>query len=105
VITLTIYSRPGCHLCDEMKGVVQRTLQRLSAAVRVEEIDISTDPDLEARYGMEIPVLLVDGKKAAKYRVTEWELTRMLNARTERPAGPGGSGGSGGPGGSGGSGG
>ncbi len=51
-----------------------------AAAVRaaVEEIDISTDPDLEARYGLEIPVLLVDGKKAAKYRVTEGELTRML---------------------------
>ena len=54
-------------------------MARASAgAVTLEEIDISTDPELEARYGLEIPVLLVDGKKAAKYRVTEEELRRML---------------------------
>ncbi|MBI4487197.1 MAG: glutaredoxin family protein, partial [Acidobacteria bacterium] len=40
----------------------------------------SGDADLEARYGVEIPVLMVDGKKAAKSRVTEEELTRMLKA-------------------------
>jgi glutaredoxin len=80
VTVLTIYSRPGCHLCDEMKSVVQR-LVRADASIAVEEIDISTDPDLEARYGLEIPVLLVDGRKAAKYRVTEDELTRLLAAR------------------------
>ena len=51
-------------------------------SIAVEEIDISTDPELEARYGLEIPVLLVDGKKAAKYRMTEGELTRMLRDRT-----------------------
>ena len=81
MITLTIYSRPGCHLCDEMKAVVHRTLQRARVAVCIEEVDISNNPDLEARYGIEIPVLLVDGKKAAKYRLTESELTRMLSAR------------------------
>jgi glutaredoxin len=80
VTVLTIYSRPGCHLCDEMKSVVQR-LVRGDASIAVEEIDISTDPGLEARYGLEIPVLLVDGRKAAKYRVTEDELTRLLAAR------------------------
>ena len=82
VIALTIYSRPGCHLCDEMKTVVQRVVRSVTAPVTIEEIDISTDPDLEARYGVEIPVLLVDGKKAAKYRVTETELTRMLRDRS-----------------------
>jgi thiol-disulfide isomerase/thioredoxin len=78
VIVLTLYSRPGCHLCDEMKAVVQRVLDAAAVRAAVEEVDISTDPDLEARYGLEIPVLLVDGKKAAKYRVTEGELTRIL---------------------------
>jgi thiol-disulfide isomerase/thioredoxin len=81
VTVLTLYSRPGCHLCDEMKAVVQRASRAVDASITVEEIDISTDPDLEARYGLEIPVLLVDGKKAAKYRVTEDELTRLLAAR------------------------
>ena len=67
-MVLTLYSRPGCHLCDEMKAVVARVATAVPLAL--EEIDISTDPALEARYGLEIPVLLVDGKKAAKYRVT-----------------------------------
>ena len=80
-MVLTLYSRPGCHLCDEMKAVIQRASGAVDASITVEEIDISTDPELEARYGLEIPVLLLDGKKAAKYRVTEGELTRMLRDR------------------------
>ena len=78
-MTVTIYSRQGCHLCDQMKAVVERVGR--SVAIAVEEIDISTDPALEARYGVDIPVLLVGGKKAAKYRVTEEELRRILSAR------------------------
>jgi thiol-disulfide isomerase/thioredoxin len=77
-LRLTIYSRPGCHLCDEMKAVVQRVARSAATPITIVEIDISTDPDLEARYGLEIPVLLVDGRKAAKYRVTEQALTRLL---------------------------
>jgi thiol-disulfide isomerase/thioredoxin len=80
VIALTLYSRPGCHLCDEMKVVVQRVAQSASEPVTIEVVDISTDPGLETRYGLEIPVLLVNGRKAAKYRVTETELARMLIA-------------------------
>ena len=78
---LTIYSRPGCHLCDEMKAIVHRVADAAKPPVAVEEIDISTDPDLEARYGLEIPVLLVDGKKAAKYRITEEALAQIVRAR------------------------
>jgi glutaredoxin len=78
VTTLTIYSRPGCHLCDEMKGVVKRVIGPLADRAVLREIDISGDPDLEARYGVEIPVLLIDGKKAAKYRINAETLARML---------------------------
>ena len=87
MIALTIYSRPGCHLCDEMKAVVHTVAQ--SVPVTLEEIDISTDPGLEARYGLEIPVLMVEGKKAAKYRIGEGELRRMLTGRSGGPGGPG----------------
>ena len=79
MISLTLYSRPGCHLCDEMKAVVARVAGAIPLSLQ--EIDVSTDPTLEARYGLEIPVLLVEGKKAAKYRVTETELTRLLKGR------------------------
>ena len=79
---LTIYSKPGCHLCDEMKSLVRRVLARYAdARITIDEIDISTDRELAERYGLEIPVLMIDGKKAAKYRVSEQELTRMLDAR------------------------
>lgn len=90
VITVTIYSRPGCHLCDQMKAVVERVGR--SVALAVEEIDVSTDPALEARYGSEIPVLLVGGTKAAKYRVTEDELRRILSARAGEAGRAGGAG-------------
>jgi len=81
VIELTIYSRPGCHLCEEMKATIQRAVGASRKPVKIAEIDISGDADLEARYGTEIPILLVNGKKAAKYRVTEQELRRILDAR------------------------
>jgi len=84
VIALTIYSKPGCHLCDEMKAIVDRVVRTSALAIAVEQIDITTDPDLEARYRLEIPVLLVDGTKIAKYRVTEAELMRALTARAGR---------------------
>ncbi|MEO8259318.1 MAG: glutaredoxin family protein [Acidobacteriota bacterium] len=79
MIALTLYSRPGCHLCDDMKAVVARVGREVP--LMLETIDISTDPELEVRYGLEIPVLLVDGRKAAKYRVSEEELRRILKAR------------------------
>ena len=85
MIRVTIYSRPGCHLCDEMKAVV--TLVARSTSLRIEEIDISNDPALEAQYGLEVPVLAVEGRKAAKYRVTEEELRRILAARTGESGG------------------
>lgn len=79
MVHLTLYSRPGCHLCDEMKAVVARVAQTMPA--RVEEVDISTDPGLEREYGLEIPVLLVDGKKAAKYRIRDEDLRRLIANR------------------------
>ena len=84
---LIIYSRPGCHLCDEMKAVVRRV--SASVPISLEEIDISGDTELERVYGLEIPVLLADGKKVAKYRIGEGELLRLLTSR----GGQGGSGG------------
>ena len=90
---LIIYSRPGCHLCDVMKAVVERVGQ--TVAVSLEEIDISSDPELESRYGLEIPVLMIDGKKVAKYRIGEEELMKMLTSRAGRAGRAGEAGGAG----------
>ena len=77
---LTIYSKPGCHLCDDMKSVVKGVIA-VHPALSLEDIDISTDPELLERYGLEIPVLLIDGKKVAKYRIREEELTQAIASR------------------------
>jgi glutaredoxin len=76
-VILTIYSKPGCHLCDDMKAVVEGVVQG-RRQISLREIDISNDPMLLERYELEIPVLLIDGKKVAKFRITEQELTRRL---------------------------
>jgi hypothetical protein len=81
VTVLTIYSRPGCHLCDELKAVVATVAAATGSPVTVREIDISSDPALEEAYGLEVPVLLMNGRKVAKYRITAAQLRRLL----ERP--------------------
>jgi glutaredoxin-like protein DUF836 len=68
-----------------MKATVERVAR--STPLTMEVVDISTDPQLEALYGLEIPVLLINGKKAAKYRIAEVELRRILEARTGEAGG------------------
>ena len=78
---VTIYSRPGCHLCEAMRTLVARAVDRMPAGtVSVTVVDISTDAALERAYGHDIPVLLIDGRKAAKHRIREDELWRKLRA-------------------------
>jgi len=63
-----------------MKGLVQRVLQEHGLAdVTLEEIDISTSAELLSHYETEIPVLTIDGRKIAKFRITETELRRKLH--------------------------
>ena len=66
-----------------MKSIVHRVMTTHPGAqtITLDEIDISTDPVLLDHYGLEIPVLTIDGKKVAKYRVSEAELRRMVQAR------------------------
>ena len=75
-IQIDIYSRPGCHLCDEAKEVVERVRARFPFSLRV--INIETDPELETRYGEQIPVVFNNGNKAFKYHVDEAELEKKV---------------------------
>lgn len=77
-IALIIYSRPGCHLCDEMKALVAHVVGATGISASIEEINVETDADLEGRFGLEVPVLMLNGKKVAKYRIAEEDLTRLL---------------------------
>ena len=76
MINVTIYSRPGCHLCDDMKDLVRKVSQTIP--LTLEDIDIYGDDELETRYGLEIPVLFVQGKRVANARINEDALVRIL---------------------------
>jgi glutaredoxin len=75
-VKVEIYSRPGCHLCDEAKEVIERVGRRVAFSLRV--INIETDPELEKRYGEEIPVVFVNGMPAFRYRVDEAEFEKKV---------------------------
>lgn len=71
---LTLYTRPGCHLCEDAVAVLARIGEPF------EEIDISGDRELEAEYGDRIPVIVLDGKEHGYWRVEEQRLRRDLEA-------------------------
>jgi hypothetical protein len=78
---LTLYGRPECHLCHEMRAVVDAI--RADVPFDLDEVAIDGDPVLVAAYGEEIPVLLVNGRKAFKYRVTPAALRARLAREPE----------------------
>jgi glutaredoxin len=73
---VTIYSRPGCHLCEEAKSQIAPLLKEFGA--RLTEIDIDQDPDLRARYDYDVPVIFLGARKAAKHRVDLAQFLRQL---------------------------
>jgi hypothetical protein len=75
---VTLFSRPGCHLCDDARAVVAAVCADL--AVAWTEVDITGDPDLHHRYGEQIPVTLVDGRRHDFWRVDERRLRAALAA-------------------------
>ncbi|MCY7402666.1 MAG: glutaredoxin family protein [Nocardioides sp.] len=73
---VTLYTRPGCHLCDDARAVVARVCAELGETFA--EVDITTDDDLQDRFGEEIPVTLVDGRQHDFWRVDETRLRTAL---------------------------
>lgn len=76
--TVTLYSRPGCHLCDDARAVLERV--RLRIPFDLIEIDIEADDVLVAAYGIRIPVVAVDGRDTFEYRVDPGELEAVLRS-------------------------
>jgi glutaredoxin len=73
---VTLYTRPGCHLCEEAKSVIAPLLQEFRAGLR--EVNIDADPVLKERYGWDIPVIFIGQRKAAKHRVDLEQFRRQL---------------------------
>jgi glutaredoxin len=74
-----LYTRKGCHLCDEARNVLVRH------GVSVTPIDIDEHPQLRARFDYCIPVVEVDGKIRFRGRVHPRLLRRLLVNRAEAP--------------------
>jgi glutaredoxin len=62
-----VYSRPGCHLCDEAKAVIEKS--GISDRFTLEEINIESDPDLLRKYQYDIPVIMIDGVERFRHRL------------------------------------
>ena len=76
-----IYSRPGCHLCDEAKAAIQNA--GCSDRFSLEEINIESDDDLLRKYKYDIPVVMIDGVEAFRHRVNVAEFKEFLNPSTD----------------------
>lgn len=76
MIRLTLYTRPGCHLCDAMKDVVEEAAREEPVTLR--EVDVSGDVDLERRFGREVPVLARGDRVLARVRTTRAALLESL---------------------------
>lgn len=80
--TVEIFSRPGCHLCQEAKALLLEL--QAGHSFLLCEVDISTRADLLERYGEEIPVVFINGRKSFKYRIDPKQFVRRLR-RAQAP--------------------
>jgi glutaredoxin len=74
--TVTLYGRPGCHLCDDARAALQRV--RAAHPFHLEEVDIEADDALFKRYLERIPVVALDGEELFELFVDEQALARTL---------------------------
>jgi glutaredoxin len=77
-VTLVLYGRPGCHLCDDARAVLERIGHPF------EEVDIEDDDALLARYLERIPVVALNGTELYDFFVDENDLRRRLAARVRQ---------------------
>ena len=76
---VTLYGRPGCHLCDEARAVIARVCADLGETW--DEVSVDDDDGLLQRYAHELPVTFVDGRQHDFWRVDEGRLRAALGAR------------------------
>ena len=77
-VRVVLYSKPGCHLCEEMKAEMSRA--DCANLYSLEEINIETDAVLFARYRFEIPVLWINGVESFRHRLLAEEFKARVTA-------------------------
>ena len=73
---ITLLTKPGCHLCDDARAVIERVAA--DTGVAWHEVDILSNPELQVKWWDQIPVTLVDGVQHDFWRVDEQRLRRAL---------------------------
>jgi hypothetical protein len=76
VSRVRLLSKPGCHLCDDARAVVEVVCAELGESF--DEVDITSDAELMRTYGEEIPVTFVDGRQHDFWRVDPARLRAAL---------------------------
>ena len=79
MIELTVYSRPGCHLCDEMLAELEPLV---TGRARVEVVDISQDAVLSKRFGVLIPVLMHGSEELSRYRLDRDRVSELIDSQS-----------------------
>ena len=82
---LVVLSREGCHLCDQMLQELAE-LERSGRTPPATVLDVDSDPELARRYGLKVPVLLLDGAAICHYTLNSQELLRLVGPRTRTGA-------------------
>jgi glutaredoxin len=74
-----VYSRPGCHLCDEAKEAIKQA--GCSDLYTLKEVDIESDAELQTRYKWDIPVITINGIEVFRHRVDSEEFKRAIKQK------------------------
>jgi glutaredoxin len=75
-LEVVIYTRRGCHLCEDAEELLRSAQDRFGFQLAM--VDVDSDPDLAARYGQEVPVVTVAGKVRFRGQVNPVLLERLL---------------------------
>jgi glutaredoxin len=77
-VGVILYTRPGCHLCDDALRVL--TEQQRCHAFALDVVDVDGDPELAARYGARVPVVVINEKERFHGAVNPKLLVRLLRS-------------------------
>ncbi|HEY5666989.1 MAG TPA: glutaredoxin family protein [Gammaproteobacteria bacterium] len=79
MIELTVYSRPGCHLCDEMIAELEPLV---AGRAQIQVVDISEDETLSRQFGVLIPVLMHGSEELSRYRLDRERVTELIERQS-----------------------
>ncbi|AUG48340.1 thioredoxin family protein [Haloarcula taiwanensis] len=77
-VSITVYTREDCHLCEKAIETIEQVADDEEVAIALDLVDVDEDPELQAEYGERVPYVFVDESPAFKYHVDERQLREKL---------------------------